>query len=124
MLLAKEGVSGLIVADLAIDAARDTIAECHIVATNTQFQGKAVSVDITREDSVRSLFKEMVSAFGRTDYSVNSAGVSKRSTCFEVTHAAFSFLARLGFRKPPILQVYLWPNFNAFLTSTLPACSW
>ncbi|MCJ1467227.1 hypothetical protein MMC07_005850 [Pseudocyphellaria aurata] len=75
VLLAKEGASGLVVADLAIDAARDTVAECHTVATNTQFRSKAVLVDVTREDSVRSLFSGTVSAFGRVDYCVNSAGV-------------------------------------------------
>ena len=78
MLLAKEGASGVMVADLAIDAARDTIAECQTIATNTQFQGKTVLVDVTQEGSVRSLFSEMVSAFGRIDYCVNCAGVSER----------------------------------------------
>ena len=77
MLLAKEGASGIIVADLVIDAAKDTIAECQAVATNTQFQGKAVLVDVTQEDSVRNVFRDMVSAFGRIDYCVNCAGVSE-----------------------------------------------
>ena len=77
VLLAKEGASGVMVADLAIDTARDTVAECQTVATNPQFQGKAVLVDVTREDSVRRLFSEMVSAFGRIDYCVNCAGVSE-----------------------------------------------
>lgn len=78
MLLAKEGASGVMVADLAIDAARDTIAECQTAAINTKFQSKAVLVDVTQEDSVRSLFSEMVSAFGRIDYCVNCVGVSER----------------------------------------------
>lgn len=78
VLLAKEGASGVVVADLDIDAARDTIAECQTTAINTQFQSRAVLVNVTQEDSVRSLFSEMVLAFGRIDYCVNCVGVSPR----------------------------------------------
>ena len=74
ILLAKEGVSGILVADMVVEAAKDTISECQAVATNRQFQGKAFPVDVTQEDSVRSLFNEMTSAFGRIDYCVNCAG--------------------------------------------------
>ncbi|KEY64668.1 hypothetical protein S7711_02868 [Stachybotrys chartarum IBT 7711] len=73
--LAKEGASAILVADLAIEAARDALAEAQAVATNPMFQGKAVPLDVTREESVRSLFNEMVSAFGRIDYCINCAGI-------------------------------------------------
>ncbi len=77
VLLAKEGALGLIVADITIDAAKDTIAECQSVTTNQQFQSKAILVDATQEDSVRSLFSETISTFGRLDYCVNCVGVSE-----------------------------------------------
>jgi NAD(P)-dependent dehydrogenase (short-subunit alcohol dehydrogenase family) len=64
------------VADLAIEAARDALAEAQAVATHPMFQGKAVPLDVTREESVRNIFNEMVSAFGRIDYCINCAGVS------------------------------------------------
>ncbi|MCJ1391939.1 hypothetical protein MMC18_004806 [Xylographa bjoerkii] len=75
VLLAKEGASGVVVADLAIEAARITIAECRTVAVNPEFQAKAVLVDVAQEDSVRDLFSETVSSFGRVDYCVNCAGI-------------------------------------------------
>ena len=85
ILLAKEGASGIMVADILLDAARDTVSECQAVATNKSFQGKAFPVDVTQEDSVRSLFNEMTSAFGRIDYCVNCAGVSEKLSCLEHT---------------------------------------
>jgi NAD(P)-dependent dehydrogenase (short-subunit alcohol dehydrogenase family) len=75
--LAKEGASGIWIGDLNLAAAAETIAECQTVATHPQFQGKAVLVDVTKEDSVRNLFREAVSEFGRVDYCVNCAGVSR-----------------------------------------------
>lgn len=76
LLLAKEGASNVLVADLAIDAARDTVAECLAVTTNQNFEGQSIHVDITSEESVRGLFREAVSMFGHIDYVINCAGVS------------------------------------------------
>lgn len=115
VLLAKEGASGLVVADLAIDAARDTIAECHTVATNTQFRSKGVLVDVTREDSVRSLFGETVSAFGRIDYCVNSAGVSERSACFDVKLADSRVTRQIGVREAADIATLSLAEFQRFL---------
>ncbi|KAI1119035.1 hypothetical protein F5Y14DRAFT_460380 [Nemania sp. NC0429] len=75
LLLAKEGALGLIVADIAIDAAVSVVAECKAAAINTHFHAEAVQVDITVEDSVRSLVGTMVQKFGRIDYCVNCAGI-------------------------------------------------
>ncbi|KAI1192463.1 NAD(P)-binding protein [Nemania serpens] len=75
LLLAKEGVSKLMVADLSLDAARNTLAECEAVATNAQFRGQIIEVDVTQEESVSHLFGEAAKAFGRIDYCVNSAGI-------------------------------------------------
>jgi NAD(P)-dependent dehydrogenase (short-subunit alcohol dehydrogenase family) len=76
-MFAKEGAAGVLVADVAIEAAADVVAECKAVATNTRFQAEAVHVDITQEDSVRSLTGRMAEVFGRMDYCVNCAGVSR-----------------------------------------------
>lgn len=64
------------IADLSIDAARETQSECQAVATHPQFEGIISSTDVTKEDSVVSLFKQTAETFGRIDYCVNSAGVS------------------------------------------------
>ena len=76
LLLAKEGAAAIMIADLALDAAKNVVAECQAVASNSQMRTEAVQVDVTREDSVRNLVKRMVNGFGRIDYCVNCAGVS------------------------------------------------
>jgi hypothetical protein len=76
VLLAKEGASGIMIGDLNFDAAAETVTECQAVATRPHFQAKAVLIDVTNEDSVRNLFREAVSEFGRVDFCVNCAGVS------------------------------------------------
>lgn len=76
VLLAKEGAAGILVADLAIDAARDVVAECKLVATSVNFHAEAIRVDVTSEDSVQSLMRQTVEVLGRMDYCINCAGVS------------------------------------------------
>jgi NAD(P)-dependent dehydrogenase (short-subunit alcohol dehydrogenase family) len=76
LLFAKEGAAGVMVADLVTNAARDVVAECGTVATNSKFHAEAVQVDITQEDSVKTAVSRMVQLFGRVDYCVNCAGVS------------------------------------------------
>ncbi|KAI8951138.1 NAD(P)-binding protein [Xylaria longipes] len=80
ILLAKEGASGIFIADLDVKAASGTLVECRAIATNTEFKGKAVKVDITGEDSVRSLFSGMVQELGRIDYCINCAGIGVQET--------------------------------------------
>ncbi|KAK8071473.1 NAD(P)-binding protein [Apiospora hydei] len=75
VLLAKEGASAIVVADIALEAAESTKTECQAAATNPHFQVTAVRIDITQEESVRRVFRDMVSAFGRIDYCVNCAGI-------------------------------------------------
>lgn len=72
---AIEGVKGLLVADLDLDAAAKTAEESKAVATNPDFIVKAVHIDVTMPDSVRDATSTMVDTFGRIDYCVNGAGV-------------------------------------------------
>lgn len=76
VMFAKEGVAGLLIADLDPNTAADVVEECKAVATNKQFLAQTAQVDITQEDSVRNLMAQMAQAFGRMDYCVNCAGVS------------------------------------------------
>ncbi|KAK7960501.1 hypothetical protein PG988_011715 [Apiospora saccharicola] len=73
--LAQEGASGVMVADLNLDGARETAAALKSVATHPDFRAEAVQVDVSQEDSVRAAISRMVELFGRIDYSVHSAGV-------------------------------------------------
>ncbi|GJC93321.1 3-alpha-(Or 20-beta)-hydroxysteroid dehydrogenase [Colletotrichum higginsianum] len=75
VLLAREGASAVMVADLMVDTARDAAEECESAATNAQFNGFSFQVDITSEESVVALFAEASSKMGRIDYCVNCAGI-------------------------------------------------
>ncbi|KAK8037833.1 2-5-dichloro-2-5-cyclohexadiene-1-4-diol dehydrogenase [Apiospora marii] len=75
VMLAREGASAIVVADLAIEAAETTAVECKAAATRPLFQATSVQIDVSKEDSVRSVFHRMVSDVGRIDYCVNCAGI-------------------------------------------------
>ncbi|OQE43440.1 hypothetical protein PENCOP_c003G06119 [Penicillium coprophilum] len=75
LLLAKEGAAGVVVADLAGEAAEEVVADCKVVATHDKFCAKAIQVDITQEDSVKNAVSRVVQLFGRVDYCVNCAGI-------------------------------------------------
>ena len=64
------------VADLDVDAAGNTAADCKAVATNADFQVEQVHIDVTQELSVQNATAQAMQSFGRIDYCVNSAGVS------------------------------------------------
>lgn len=78
--LAKEGASGVMVADIDFEAAEAVAAAC-LAATPTEpdtkpgFRAEAVYVDVTVEASLRQALCRMIEVFGRIDYCVNSAGV-------------------------------------------------
>lgn len=75
LLLAKEGASGLLVADIDPRLAADVAAECTALAVNDGFHAEAIQVDITIESAVQALFRRMTDIFGRIDYCINSAGI-------------------------------------------------
>ncbi|ROT38903.1 NAD(P)-binding protein [Sodiomyces alkalinus F11] len=75
ILFAKEGAAGVLVADVNLEAATEVAAECRAAATNEQFRAVAVHVDITQEDSVRTVMALMAEIFGRMEYCVNCAGI-------------------------------------------------
>ncbi|KAF9771639.1 hypothetical protein IL306_010695 [Fusarium sp. DS 682] len=72
---AKEGASGVLVADIAVHLAADVVNECKAAAVNKDFRCEAIHVDVMQEDSVRNLMRQVIQIFGRMDYCVNSAGI-------------------------------------------------
>ncbi|KAI1390316.1 NAD(P)-binding protein [Hypoxylon trugodes] len=76
--LAKEGASGVLIADLNLKAAQETVAEATAAATNPKFRAEAIEVDVSKEDSVKNAVAHMVKSFGRIDYCVHSAGIPVR----------------------------------------------
>ena len=62
-------------ADLNYDAVLKTAHDSAPIATNPSYKALAVAVDVGDMASVKQMVKAAVEAFGRIDYSVNSAGV-------------------------------------------------
>lgn len=65
----------MIMADLNHDAALRTASESESIATHANYKALAIKVDVSDSASVKDMVDAAVEAFGRIDYSVNSAGV-------------------------------------------------
>lgn len=62
-------------ADVNFAAAEESVLESHKLASHGDYRGVAVRVDTSSDESVQAMVEGAFSAFGRIDYSVNSAGV-------------------------------------------------
>ena len=71
LAFAREGAR-VAVADVAIDAARETVAQVNAAG------GQAISLrgEVTRDADVRAMIEGVVSAYGRLDCAFNNAGIA------------------------------------------------
>lgn len=74
--MAKEGASGVIVADLNVEAAEEVVAGIRTAARHPNFRAEAIKIDVSIEESVKAVVAHTVEAFGRIDYAIHCAGVS------------------------------------------------
>ncbi|KAL4912941.1 3-oxoacyl-reductase [Aspergillus aurantiobrunneus] len=72
---AIEGAAGVVFADLNISAAATAMEESKALATNPSYRTLSLSVNVADEESVEDMVSQTLTAFGRIDYCVNSAGV-------------------------------------------------
>lgn len=77
MGLAAEGAAGIFVADISLESATRVAAECKDAASKASFVAQAVYVDVTQQASVEDMTDIAVTTFGRVDYCVHCAGVSR-----------------------------------------------
>lgn len=75
---AKENASGVLFADIDLGAAQAAAEESKSLATNKAYKAYAFKVDVTDEASVKEMMSIAKQEFGRVDFAVNCAGVSKR----------------------------------------------
>jgi NAD(P)-dependent dehydrogenase (short-subunit alcohol dehydrogenase family) len=71
LAVAREG-GQIAVADIAIDAARETVARVNAAGG----QAIALSSEVTREADVRAMVESVVGAYGRLDCAFNNAGIA------------------------------------------------
>lgn len=76
MSFAKEGASGVVVADLDLENAGQVATEIRGLATHPEFRVEAIQIDVTSESSVIKKLERVRCLFARIDYCVNCAGVS------------------------------------------------
>lgn len=72
---AEAGVQSVVCADLNEEGAKQVVEESKRYAKHTGYRAIAVKLDISDEESVKSLVATTVKEFGRIDYAVNSAGI-------------------------------------------------
>ncbi|KAE9372852.1 putative 3-oxoacyl-reductase FabG [Stipitochalara longipes BDJ] len=77
-LLAREGCSGIALADINLSSAQTVQKELETIATSPKFKCVAIQVDVQDEESIISMVKQTVTAFGRIDYAVNCAGIGMK----------------------------------------------
>lgn len=75
--MAEAGAAGIVFADRNEQGARAAAEESKRYAQNPNYRAIAVAVDVTDPSSVQEMANKTMNEFGRIDYSVNSAGVSK-----------------------------------------------
>lgn len=76
LAFAEAGATGLLIADIDLEAAKSAASDTMAVRKQPGFRAEAVSVDTTVQKSVESAFQKMVDTFGRIDYCVTCVGVS------------------------------------------------
>ncbi|ORY71428.1 uncharacterized protein BCR38DRAFT_416778 [Pseudomassariella vexata] len=71
----KFGVRSLVVADIDSNAAKAAVIECRAAAVARELRVEAVSIDVTSQDSVDTVLKQVAKMLGRVDYCVHAAGI-------------------------------------------------
>ncbi len=75
LAFAQSGSTGLLIADINLQAAQSAASEARAASKQPGFRAEAVEVDVQLQESVDLAFKQMVDSFGRIDYCVTCAGV-------------------------------------------------
>ena len=76
--MAEAGVAGIVFADRNEQGARTAAEESKCYSQNPNYRSMAIAVDVTDPSSVQEMVDQTMKEFGRIDYSINSAGVSKK----------------------------------------------
>lgn len=77
MAFAEAGASGIVLADLDEDGARDSAVQSKRLASHSNVRYLILHVDITDAESVQAMVDGAVKEFGRIDYSIHCAGVKR-----------------------------------------------
>jgi NAD(P)-dependent dehydrogenase (short-subunit alcohol dehydrogenase family) len=87
LLLAREGCSGIALADINKQSVEAVKIELMEVTENPNFCCITLAVDVRDEASVGDMVTRAVEAFGRLDYAVNCAGIGLKKPFIETEMA-------------------------------------
>ena len=85
-------------ADINFEGAKMSAEKSNGFAKNSSYQSFAIQVDVADVDSVQSMVDRMVEKFGRIDYLVHSAGVSRNLFSLFFDDSS-SFLVKMTLRE-------------------------
>ena len=80
---AEAGAAGVVFADLNEEGAQQAADESKKYAINTAYRALHFKLDVSDEQSVKSVVDATVKLFGRIDYALNAAGVSLCISLFD-----------------------------------------
>lgn len=94
--LLKEGAY-VVVADVNGDGAKNAAAELNSVFGGHSEPAKAVTVDVSNEESVKSMIESTVLEFGGLDIFVNNAGIVRAGSLDEMQVSAFELVTAVNY---------------------------
>jgi glucose 1-dehydrogenase len=97
---AREGANVAINYRSSVGQAEATQAEVQAVRTNDAGMDILVQADVSREDEVQRMFREVIEAFGSLDVLVNNAGIQKPCPSHEIEIADFDRVISVNLRGP------------------------
>lgn len=87
----EAGAKGVVFADIN-ESVKEVAEESKKYARHAEYQALAVTMDIADAESVKSLVATVTKEFGRIDYAVNSAGVSRAYLKYNAYLLSWHFL--------------------------------
>jgi len=84
------------ISDIDLETARATADE---IARETGRKTIAVAADVSREDQVKAMFKEMMDAFGKIDILVNNAGITRDGLILRMSEADWDLVLDINLKS-------------------------
>lgn len=83
--LAEAGARAVVFADMDEETAKVSSEESKRFASNKEYKTSTFKMNVQDNQSVQDMIDHVIKEYGRLDYAVNAAGVSKITIPFSVT---------------------------------------
>lgn len=79
--LAEAGAKAVVFADMNLETAKVSSEDSKKYASNKEYQTTTFEMNVKDDASVQAMVDFVVKEFGRLDYAINAAGVSRIQIC-------------------------------------------